>query len=824
MEKRTYDIRGMHCAACAAKVERAVKKIAGVSDVNVMLLKNSLSLIADESVVPYGIVEEAVKNAGYEAVVSDGSHRIQNADDSEVRKEKKQLLLSVVLTLMVALLSMGPDFGLVIFESPLNSGVGQLILTATVMWLQRKYFISAFNALKHLGCNMDTLVSMGSSVSFFYSMWVLNHVTDEMPLSVLHHEYPLFFESAAAIVTFVAIGKYFEQKAKVKTTDAVMKLYDLAPKFVRQKDGEQEKNIPLAAVKQGDILILKAGDQIGVDGTVIKGQGHVNESVLTGESAPCKKEVGSKILSSGVVLDGYLEFEATAVGAETTLSKIIALVDEASSKKAPIARLADRIASVFVPAVITLAALTFLIWYFLIGAELTEAVNFSVSILVVSCPCALGLATPVAIMAGTGRAAGLGVLFKSPEIIEVMSRADTFVFDKTGTLTYGRMHAGEIVSCDGTPNSMIMLFAASLESHSDHPLARAIVESAGGIKPFPVENYRFEKGRGVMGTIGGTLYALGNERLVQDLGAALTEDQQEKISLWHSQGQDALILLKEKTVSALIAVGDEIKKDAKALIDNLKARQVRTLMLTGDHLEVAKYTARRLGISASEVSAGLMPEDKDLKIKDLQKEGRCVVMVGDGINDSVSLTRADVGVGLAGTSDIALSSCDVVLLHESLADVAKAWTLAKLIVRNIKENLFWAFIYNVIFIPVAAGVFYYPFGWHLNPGLGAMLMGCSSVCVCLNALRLGFVKIESINSESEDGEKVIMQKTLKIEGMHCEHCVAAVNKALSALPGAGEVKVSLDEKQATLSVPDMISDDMLKSAVESCGFKVEDIK
>lgn len=813
MEKKNFAIRGMSCAACAAKIERNVKKVQGVSEVNVMLLKNSMTVVCDDEKVTDECIEKAVSDAGYEAFATDGSVKLEQADDSEAKHQKNRLIASFLLLAVLVLLAMGPVFSLNLIDDVALSGTLQGLLALAVMILQRKYYISAAKALAHGGFNMDTLVSLGSLMSFIYSCYSLSNVKSGAAFSS-GDAVALYFDTAAAILTFVSIGKFFEARTKVKTADAVTMLYDLAPKFVTVKKAEGDKQVMLSEVKKGDILLIKAGEQIGVDAEVVAGSGFVDESSLTGESRPVKKIIGSKILSASVLTQGVIEAKALAVGSETTLSKIIALVDEASSKKAPIARIADYIAGIFVPTVIALSALTFVIWYWGLDAALREALNYAVSVLVVSCPCALGLATPLAIVAGTGRAAKAGILFKSPEVIEKLCKATAFIFDKTGTLTVGNMTITAECFAKDCNTDDIKSKIAALEGKSSHPLAAAVVKKYGNSN-LEVNDFIFNQGHGVEGIVSGTLLSVGNRKLLEMKKAFISEEQKAFASVHENAGATVLYVIADNQTEAVLAVSDEIKLSSKKTIRELNALGIKTLMLTGDSEKVAQSTASELGIA--NYRAELMPDDKAAIIKDLQQHGENVVMIGDGVNDSVALATADTGIGLAGTSDIAVSSCSVVLLRGNLIDAVNATILARRTMKVIKENLFWAFIYNLIFIPVAAGVFSV-WGWHLTPVAGAVMMSLSSVCVGLNALRLTKIKIDTVKDKKEIEMSSIV---LDIEGMSCKHCVAAVTKALQAVLGVVNVEVSLERKNAVVSFENKIDEASLINAVTAAGYEVK---
>ncbi len=802
----------MSCAACAAKVERSVKKIKGVSDVNVALLQNRMTLVAENAVTDAEIIS-AVRGAGYDAAPSGGEAKAAKADTSERERQKKQLILSFALFALLLLIAMGPAFSLRLIPSAGLSAAVQALLALGVMFLQRKYFISAFRALRHLGFNMDTLVSLGSLASFCYSLCNALTLPEEAGLEALSGSNPLFFDSAAGILCFVAIGKYFEARTKVSAADAVMRLYDLAPKFVCVEREGKEADVPLSEIKKGEVVVIRAGEQTGIDGTVISGEGYCDESALTGESRPVAKKAGSRIISASVLSSGHLKVRADAVGAETTLSKIIALVDEANAKKAPIARLADVAAGYFVPAVIAIACLVFLIWFFAFSAPFAAALNYAVCVLVISCPCALGLATPLAIMAGTGRAASAGILFKSPEALENLRKATVFVFDKTGTLTYGSMNVVAERFESGAEQERVKAAVAAAEAKSEHPLARALYKKyAQGALPEALD-YQFTEGCGVTATVNGHRYGIGNERLAEKLGAKLSEEAQSYISVQEGAGRSVMLIIEDEKIAGQAVVADELKRSAKSAVAALKAMGAEVLMLTGDSGRIAAAIAAESGIT--QYRARLFPQDKAEIIKKLQGAGQNVVMVGDGVNDSVALATADTGIGLAGTSDIAVSSCQVVLLHGNLTDAANALTMSRKTITNIRENLFWAMIYNVIFIPIAAGLFS-SWGLKLTPMAGAILMSLSSVCVGLNALRLALVKLQS---SSDKKEMELMKKTITVNGMSCKHCVAAVTKALKAVPGVAGAEVSLERSNAVVECGAEVSDEALKKAVTDAGYE-----
>ena len=819
MLKKTFDIKGMTCAACASHVEKAVSKVPGVSGVNVMLVKNRMTLISDDGVKDEAIIK-AVEDAGYGAsrAGSGEGARVAKTDDSEEQRRKRALIASFILLVALMALAMGPKLGFAPIKSAFASASVQGVLSLCIMWLQRRYYLSAWRALVHGGTNMDTLVSLGSLVSFAYSAFNLATLPQGAGLDALMGANPVFFDSAAGILCFVAIGKYFEERTRVRTADAVMKLYDLAPKFVtvRRADGRLDQ-IPLSEARKGDILVIKAGEQVGVDGVVVSGSGYCDESALTGEPRPVRKTEGSKITSSSILSSGAVEMRAEAVGSDTTLSKIIALVDDANSKKAPIARVADRVAGVFTPAVITVAAVVFCIWFFGMGAGAAVSLNYAICVLVISCPCALGLATPLAIVAGTGRAASAGVLFKSPEALETLRRATVFVFDKTGTLTTGRMDVIASRFNDGADADGAAMRAAALELKSGHPLAQAFGRKygSGGLEAV---DYKLIEGCGVTGVVDGRKVGVGNSTLAQKLGAELSDDDKAFISVHEQLGHAVMVLVEDGRVQGEVVIADEVRPSAKQAIADLKAMGVRPLMLTGDRKAVAGGVAEMLGIR--DYRAELLPQDKAAIVRQLEDRGEHCVMVGDGINDSVAIATAETGIGIAGTSDIAVESCQVVLLKGNLGDCVNALAMSRRTMANIMENLFWAFAYNVVFIPVAAGAFS-SFGLKLTPVAGALLMSLSSVCVGLNALRLTMARLKDYSDKKEEK---LMKKTVHVSGMSCEHCVARVTKALKAVPGVADAEVSLKTQSAKLDCDDSVTSDMVKKAVEDAGYEFKSMQ
>lgn len=870
MQKEKFAVSGMSCAACAARVEHAVCALEGVASCQVNLLQNSMQIAFDEEKVDDSLIEAAVKAAGYgarraalpgSAPSNDASNSEAAAEEKALSRQKRDLLLSFILTLALMAESMLPMMGITLISDARSSAWTQAVLAVLVMALQRHYFSRGFKALFHLSPNMDSLVALGSAVSFLYSLYQTLFIPAGGSVHLLHQDYPLYFESAASILCLVGIGKYFEHKAKVKSSSAVSALIDLSPKLIRVRlpDGSEKLFAP-DKVEKGAVVILRAGESLGVDGVVLKGDGFMDESSLTGESLGRHKSAGDNVLSGTILTQGYLEVGAEAVGADTTFAKIVQLMDDTVSQKVPIARLADVIAFYFVPAVITLALITFAIWFLVMGWDGAHSINFALCVLVVSCPCALGLATPTAVMVGMGRAARMGILFRNLEVLEILNKAEVFLFDKTGTLTTGNMQLVSTVESRPGIAAFADMLTLSLESKSAHPIATALVEAVKRKNPhaaqLPVENFKELPGLGVSAEIAGQSYALGNIKLVEQILSSKNSEEAKKderavdpsaaaepltkvralAAQEEACGHVVLHLISGQEVLCSYILGDSIKPGAKELIASLQKRGAVCSMLTGDRTAAAAYVSHELGLNS--FKAELLAADKLAEIKALQADGKKVVMLGDGVNDALCLAQADVGIGVHGASDVAVSACDLVFMNSELGTLEKAIALSAATYRNIKQNLFWAFIYNVLTIPLAAGVFYTALGWQLTPMVAAFLMSLSSICVVSNALRLNFVKLTegddaagrnssgSANglTNTEEKEEKIMAKVISIEGMHCAHCTASVLAALSALPGVKNVEVSLEEKCAKGDFPESISDEMLRGVIAGLGFSVTEIK
>lgn len=723
-----YNITGMSCAACSARVEKVVKGCAGVTECSVSLLTNSMTVEGGDSQK----IIKAVKKAGY-GIALDGAEPVENKKDDEVKILKARLIWSLIFLVGLMYFSMGHMMNLPLprfFEGNYVAiGLMQLILSAIIMMINKKFFISGIKGILNKAPNMDTLVALGALASVLYSTAALFMMTKSENAEHLLHEF--YFESAGMILTLITLGKMLEAISKGRTTDAIKALMKLKPKTaVIIADGKEEV-VDIEKVKKGDIFVVRPGENIPVDGIVTEGESAVDESALTGESIPSEKTVGSHVSAATVNQSGYLRCEATHVGEDTTLSQIIKLVSEAAATKAPIARIADKVSGIFVPAVIAIATVTFIIWL-LVGESIGYSLARAISVLVISCPCALGLATPVAIMVGSGAGARCGILFKNSTALEKTGKADIVVFDKTGTVTKGEMTVTDIIGDD------VLGYAYSLESKSEHPLARAIVKKAEKEDLEKRENTDFEvlPGNGLKAKVGGDIIYGGNKAFISSFIQISAEDE-ELIQKWADEGKTPVLFAKNDSLLGIVAISDEVKSDSKAAIEELREMGIKTVMLTGDNSRTANAIACQVGID--EVYADTLPQGKAAVVEKLKLQGR-VIMVGDGINDAPALTVADTGIAIGNGIDVAIDAADIVLMKSSISDVAKAIKLSRKTLKNIKENLFWAFIYNVIGIPLAAGLFIAPFGWELNPMFGAAAMSLSSFCVVSNALRLNYCK------------------------------------------------------------------------------------
>lgn len=833
-----YLVSGMTCAACQARVEKAVLKVEGVKSCSVSLLTNSMAVegnAASEAIV------KAVRDAGYDASPKKGKVQTTSNDeeslkDTETPKLKKRLLCSLVFWLILMYVSMGHmmwNWPLPAFfnDNHLAMGLLQLLLTIIIMIINQKFFISGFKSLCHLSPNMDALVALGSLAAFIYSTIALFLMSDaqargDMALVITYmHEF--YFESAATILTLITLGKMLESRSKGKTTDALKSLMKLSPKTAIIIINDEEISIPVEQVKINDIFVVKPGESIPVDGVVVEGISTVNESSLTGESIPVDKEANNNVYAGTINQTGFILCKATRVGEDTTLSQIIQMVSDATASKAPIAKIADKVSGVFVPTVIVLAIITIFGWL-IAGQTLGFALARGISVLVISCPCALGLATPVAIMVGSGMGAKNGILFKTAVSLEETGKVEIVALDKTGTITSGEPEITDIIPLDNNSEEDLLILAYSLEAKSEHPLAKAINDKAKekGTILQEVENFEALAGNGVRGFLNGKELAGGSYKFISQK-INLKEDIREKAEYLANQGKTPLFFEIDGKLKGIIAVADALKKDSPEAIKELKNMGIHVVMLTGDNKTTAKAIGEKAGVD--EIIAGVLPDGKESSIRKLKEKGK-VIMVGDGINDAPALTCADIGIAIGAGADVAIDAADVVLMKNSLKDVTAAIRLSRATLRNIHENLFWAFIYNIIGIPLASGLFISLLGWKLNPMFAAAAMSLSSFCVVSNALRLNFFKLydakhnHKVKYKSKKKEKEKMEKTLKIEGMMCKHCQMHTQKALEAVEGVLSADVSFETGRAIVKLEKEVADEVLKKAVEEEGYKVIDVK
>lgn len=787
--KSVFNITGMSCAACAARVDKAVSAVRGVQSVAVNLLKNTMRVEYDEKTVSPAVIVSAVERAGY------GARVFGEKQPAEQRSENLEgrLIVSVCATLFLMMLTMGGMIGLPVPEMSAESfGLTQFLLTLVVLFANADFFKKGFKTLFAGAPTMDSLIALGAGAAVTYSV-----------AGLYQKQTALYFESAAMILTLVLFGRYLEAGAKAKTAQAIAELASLAPQTAVVLKNGTEQTVAIADLAVGDLIVVKTGERVAADGVVVEGAASVDESALTGESLPVQKTVGDTVKTATFAVSGRIVLRAEKIGRDTALAQIIRLVDEATSSKAPIARLADKISGVFVPVVITAAVLTFAVWM-ICGAGTAFALEKAIAVLVISCPCALGLATPTAIMVGTGRGAKAGVLFKSAQALEVVGRADVIALDKTGTITVGKPVVTDIL---GDEDEVLRL-AAALETQSEHPLGRAIIERAGNLDLPAVSGFKQIVGRGITGVINGELCAVGNAAVAIDNPFAAVAEE------WKEHAKTALFVVKGGKTIGAIAVADKVKADAKAAVERLEKAKVSVVMLTGDNEKTARAVAKQAGISA--VFAEMTPQDKDAEILALQQGGHTVVMAGDGINDAPALARADVGMAMGRGTDVALDCADVVLTNNDLFSVVFAVELGRAVLKNIKENLFWAFFYNAVGIPVAAGVLYPCFGITLSPMIAAAAMSCSSISVVLNALRLRRFNLTK--------GKSTMNKIVFVDGMHCAHCAAFVEKSLKAVDGVADASVDLAGKKASVTLEKAVADNVLINAVADAGFTAVDIK
>lgn len=838
MKTEKFKVSGMTCAACQANVEKAVKKLDGIEKAEVNLLKEQLIVDFEENKVSEEDIVNAVNNIGYGACVFSQNNKKESlkaqwderkkAEEDNIRSMKKRLSLSVIFLAVLMYIAMGHMLSLPIpsflngTENALINATVQMLLTIPVMVINRKFFISGFKGLVRKSANMDTLVALGSFASFAYGVFaIIMMITADSEDVLSHYSHQLYFESAAMILTLVTVGKFLETRSKGKTSDALGKLIKLSPKTANVIRNGKEIVIDAEDVVVGDTLVIRPGERIAVDGVVTSGTGFIDQSSVTGESLPVEKNPGDEVICATLNKNGTFNMTAQKVGENTTLAQIIRLVDEASSGKAPIARLADKVSGVFVPVVMGISLLTFAIWM-LADAQFENALSFAVTVLVISCPCALGLATPVAIMAGMGKAAENGILIKSAAALETLCSVDKIYLDKTGTVTSGEMTVSDIVvlSPDLSEKEFLTI-ATALENGSEHPLANAVREKGKGLDLPVVSDFKAYRGKGISGEIGEKKYISGNIRFLKEnsIDFSIAEETINKLS---QQGKTPLIFVCEDSVIGIIAVSDTVRDDSIKAIKAFKNLGIKTVMLTGDNKVVAEFVGKSTGID--EVIAELLPQDKEKYIRAAQEKGERIAFIGDGINDAPALTRADVGIAIGAGTDIAIDSADVVLIKSSLLDGAKAVELSKSVMRNIKMNLFWAFFYNILGIPLAAGVFYPLAGLRLSPMIGSAAMSLSSLCVVTNALRLRFFKskynTETIeNNEQEIKGEDIMKKEIKVDGMMCPRCEAHVVKALLAIDGVEEAVANHQENIATVTLSKDVDNDTLIKAIVDEGYE-----
>lgn len=883
--KERFDVTGMTCSACSSHVEKSVGKLTGVENVSVNLLTNSMQVEFDENKLDTAGIIKAVEDAGYGAAVKDGHAKSGtktsgqsgsqennglSAVEQNVKNMKKRLIVSLIFWIPLMYVSMGhmiyqwlnipmPPFTMNFLhgnENAITYAFTQFLLLLPILIANHKYFKNGFKTLWHRSPNMDSLIAIGAGAAILYGIFAIYRIGYAMghgDMMVVHqYAHDLYFESAGTILTLITIGKYLETKSKGKTSEAITKLLNLAPKTVTAVRDGVEQVVDAADVGKGEIFLVKPGESVAVDGIVLEGKSSFDESAITGESIPVPKQEGDAIVSASMNKSGLIRAKATKVGEDTTIAQIIRLVEEASSSKAPIAKVADKIAGVFVPTVITIALITGVIWL-ISGATFEFAMSTAIAVLVISCPCALGLATPVAIMVGTGKGAENGILIKSGDALETAHQIDTVVLDKTGTITQGKPVVTDIICAAGknADKTQLLQIAGSLEKGSEHPLAEAIVNYCvtNNISLEKVTDFNALFGKGIEGTVSGTHYYAGNEKMMEEKGISLSTEQKNQIQALAKQGRTPLLFADEKQFLGIVAVADVVKPTSKEAVQKFRDYGIHVIMLTGDNEVTAQAIKEQVGID--EVIAGVLPTQKEEKISALKQAGHKVAMIGDGVNDAPALASADVGIAIGAGTDVAIESADIVLMKNDLLDAVGAVKLSKAVIRNIKENLFWAFFYNSIGIPLAAGVLYPLFQIKLNPMFGAAAMSLSSVCVVSNALRLRWVKLHdakktqselyqdvaastiadinqhnaldnNIKSTNNDKGESTMTTTISIEGMMCAHCQAHVEKALKEVAGVTEVTVSLENKNAVVTGDASV--EALKQAVVDAGYEVTDVK
>lgn len=847
MDKK-FDVTGMTCSACSSHVEKSVCKLVGEGNVSVSLLTNSMQVKYDEKQISEEDIIKAVEDAGYGASVA-GAPAAKKAEkkgsvvDEEIKEMKTRLIISFIFLIPLMYVSMGsmaelpqPSF-LTGHANAVSFAFTQFLMCLPIIYVNRKYFIVGYKTLWHRAPNMDSLIAVGSTAALAYGIFAIYRMSYGLGAGdyalVEKYHMDLYFESSVMILTLITLGKFLETRSRRKTSEAISRLTELAPETAVVERNGVETEIPIEELNAGDIVIVKPGARIPADGIIVDGNSSVDESALTGESIPVEKTVGDKIIAASINKNGFLKFRAEKVGSETTLAQIIKLVEDASASKAPIAKLADKIAGVFVPVVMTIALVTAIAWL-ATGHDFEFALSCAISVLVISCPCALGLATPVAIMVGTGKGAENGILIKSAEALETLHLVKTVIMDKTGTLTEGKPVVTDIYSIGIDENELLAL-AASAEKPSEHPLAGALIEDAEkkGINLFEAEDFRAVSGRGVTATVDGRKILAGNKYFMSENGIDVSVFEQ-KEKEYSDLGKTVLYFAGENNPLGLIAVQDVPKKTSRAAVKCLRDMGIDVIMLTGDNKRTAEAIARSLGIT--KVVSEVMPQDKEAVVRSVQEKGGRTAMIGDGINDAPALARADVGIAIGAGTDVAIESADIVLMKSDLMDAVTAIKLSKATIKNVKENLFWAFFYNIICIPLAAGVWFPAFGIKLSPMIGAAAMSMSSVCVVSNALRLKFFKADNncvlddepageinVVSQNEYKGETNMKKEMLIEGMSCMHCSGRVEKALNGLDGVN-AKVDLEKKTAYVDLSKDVSDADLTKAVTDAGYEVVSIK
>ncbi len=840
-----FDISGMTCSACSSHVDSAVSKLKGVNKVNVQLLSNTMQVEFDEQVINSGEICNAVKKAGYVATIKDKSGP-KNADTQSLTEKtqdegkamKLRLCVSFAFLIPLMYISMGPMVGVPVFniflgeKNAIINAFTQFLLCLPILFVNRNYFTVGFKKLLIGKPNMDSLIAVGSGASFLYGIIAIYMITYgqnyDMPHMVHSYMHDIYFESAATILTLITLGKYFETRSKGKTTQAIKKLMDLSPKTAIRLVGDVQEEVPAHEIEIDDIVVIKPGSKSPVDGVVVKGYSSMDESAITGESIPVEKQVGDKVVSASTNGTGVLQIRATKAFDDSTISQIIRLVEEAGNSKAPISKLADKVSGVFVPIVMSISLLSFVYWFIIAGESISFSISIAIAVLVISCPCALGLATPVAIMVGTGVGAGNGILIKSGEALEIAHHIDTVVLDKTGTITQGKPKVTDVITAENFSKQYLLEKAYVIERFSEHPLAFAVNDYVKNMsfETSEVLNYKTIPGKGVEGSVNNKHILAGNRKLLEEHGIN-SEWVNNVATALADEGKTPLFFCEDKKVMGVIAVADTVKPTSKEAVSLMRDMKLDVIMLTGDNERTANAIAKQ--VNTTDVVADVLPQDKEAVVRKLQQQGKKVAMVGDGINDAPALARADVGIAIGAGMDIAIDSADMVLMKSDLLDAVTAIKLSKAVIRNIKGNLFWAFFYNTVGIPIAAGLFYTLWGFRLNPMIAAAAMSLSSVCVVTNALRLKLFKPYK-NDDIKHKQEIIIKKendnvkkNIVIEGMMCGHCTGRVNEVLNSIDGVSAT-VSLDTKSAEVTLSKDVSDDVLRKAVTNAGYEVISIE